>query len=141
MARRRTQEHMQIDIEPRLGKQKPVKGNNEPLRRMNEPLRRMDEPHCGIIEPVRGINETLRGRNGPVIQGERDVQIAPLIDRASLKAAVIQEDNYSRTMNTVKKYDLNLNLSESCDVIPSKTRELCARRSTERNFAIQSKVK
>ena len=125
---------MQIDIEPRLGKQKPVKGNNGPLRRM-------DEPHCGIIQPVRGINEALRGRNGPVIQGERDVQIAPLIDRASLKAAVIQEDNYSRNMNTVKKYDLNLNLSESCDVIPSKTRELCARRSTERNFAIKSKVK
>ena len=81
------------------------------------------------------------GEEMAVIQGESDVQIAPLIDRASLKAAVIQEDNYSRTMNTVKKYDLNLNLSESCDVIPSKTRELCARRSTERNFTIQSKVK
>ena len=81
---------MQINIESRLGIQKPVKGNNEPLRRMNEPL-------CGIIQPVHGINEVLRGKNCPVLQGERVAQIAPLIDRASAKAVVIQEDtcNYA----------------------------------------------
>ena len=58
---RRTQEHVQINIEPRLRLQKPVKGNNEPLKSMNEPL-------CGIVQPVRGINEALRGKKSPVQQ-------------------------------------------------------------------------
>ena len=109
---------MRIYIEPRLGKQKPVKGNNEPLRRMNEPLRRMNEPLrrmyeplCGIMQPVRGISEAIWGKK----YGERGVQISPLIDRTSLKAVVIKQDNYAKTMNAVNTYDLDLSLTECCD--------------------------